>query len=297
MYALGRYKDGRPYYAMRFIKGRSLRQAIEEFYQDEKMNRQERALAMRSFLGNMLDVCDAIYYAHRRGIVHRDIKPSNIMLGEYGETLVVDWGLAKNLGFREQSTTSILPREETLMPASGSSVTETMVGKAIGSPAFMSPEQARGEHDTVEFGSDIYGLGATLFMVLTGKPPVEGSSSQEILSQVRKGALVGPRKIVPSTPKALDAVCMKAMSFEPMDRYQTVRELKRDLERYLADEPVDARRESIGEKTYRAIRRRSWLLPAIVVGFIGVSLLQYGDAAISKGKPHRCVGRFSTTLR
>lgn len=275
VYALGKYKDGRPFYAMRFIKGKSLRQAVNEYHNDEKMSHEERSLAMRSLLGNMLEVCDAIYYAHRRGIVHRDIKPSNIMLGDYGETLVVDWGLAKNLGFREHSTTSIMPGEETLMPTSGSSITQTMVGKAIGSPAFMSPEQARGEHETVEFESDIYGLGATLFMIVTGQAPVEGSSSQEILSMVRKGALVAPRKIKKSVPKALDAICMKAMAFEPIDRYKTVREFKRELERFLAGEPISSYREPLAVRTRRWLRKHPAVTSAMVAALL-LGLCSYG---------------------
>lgn len=269
VYALGRYADGRPYYAMRFIRGRSMRDAIEEFYQDETLSRQDRELGMRSLLGNLIDVCEAVYYAHRRGIVHRDIKPSNIMLGDYGETLVVDWGLAKNLGRRETSTASIVPNERTLMPASGSSVTETMVGRAIGSPAFMSPEQARGEHETVDFASDVYGLGATLYMILTGCPPVEGGNTIEILANVRKGEIDRPRKLDRSIPKSVEAVCMRALSFEAHDRYTSVRDLQRDVERYLADEPVTARHEPWFERCSRTVRKRRWLWPVIVAGFVG----------------------------
>ncbi|MEM8678640.1 MAG: serine/threonine-protein kinase, partial [Planctomycetota bacterium] len=270
VYALGRYADGRPYYAMRFVKGHSLRAAIGKYHNDDSLGRASRALQMRALLGRLVDVCDAVYYAHRRGIVHRDLKPSNIMLGDYGETLVVDWGLAKNLGKRESPTASLLPKEDTLLPAHGSSLSKTMVGKAIGSPAFMSPEQARGEHDSVEFASDIYGLGATLYMILTGRPPVEGKSSAEVLSRVRKGEIDRLRSVDRSIPRPLEAICHKALALEAVDRYPTVRDLRHDLDRFLADEPVTVYQESWLEKGMRVSRRRRWLFPVILVGLLGL---------------------------
>src|SRR5262249_8753409 len=130
----------------------------------------ERALALRQLLTRFVTVCNTIAYAHSRGILHRDLKPANILLGKYGETLVVDWGLAKAIG---RSETHRNAAEATLHPSSGSNVGATQLGKALGTPAYMSPEQAAGRLDRLGPTSDVYSLGATPDTILTGKPPFQ----------------------------------------------------------------------------------------------------------------------------
>src|SRR5205807_6717411 len=143
VYGLGTYGDGRPYYAMRFIKGDSLKEAIDRFHMDEtlKADAGGRSLELRKLLRRFTDVCNAIDYAHSRGVLHRDIKPGNIIVGKHGETLVVDWGLAKPLGRVEPGVKS---GERTLVPSSASGSAETLPGSTLGTPAYMSPEQACG---------------------------------------------------------------------------------------------------------------------------------------------------------
>ena len=146
VYGLGKYPDGRPYYAMRFIRGDTLRDAIDHFHEadlDGDRDPGERTLALRELLGRFVDVCNAIGYAHSRGILHRDIKPGNIMLGNFGETLVVDWGLAKSIEAPDLASTS----EKPLVSRSGGGSSPTMLGSAVGTPQFMSPEQAAGRLD------------------------------------------------------------------------------------------------------------------------------------------------------
>jgi serine/threonine protein kinase len=153
VYGLGQYADGRPFYAMRFVKGDSLKDAIERYHKADAKGADagERALEFRRLLGRFIDVCNAIAYAHSRGVLHRDLKPGNVMLGQYGETLVVDWGLAKPLGHREKSISG----EQTFQPSSGSGYAATQMGSAVGTPAYMSPEQAAGRLDELGPTSDV----------------------------------------------------------------------------------------------------------------------------------------------
>src|SRR5262249_13263631 len=150
----------------------------------------ERALALRQLLRRFVDVCNAIAYAHSRGVLHRDLKPGNVMLGKFGETLVVDWGLAKARA-REDSSPPQRPAQVTndvpRIPHSGSGIAETVAGRAVGTPAYMSPEQAEGKVDQLSSATDIYSLGATLYCLLTGRPPVEGDDAGEVLRKVQRG--------------------------------------------------------------------------------------------------------------
>ena len=181
-------------------------------------------------------------------MIHRDIKPANIIVGKYGETLVVDWGLAKAVGRADPSA-----GEQTLAPSSGGS-SETLPGSALGTPAYMSPEQARGELNRLGPRSDVYSLGATLYCLLTGKPPFEGDDIGEILRAVQEGRFPRPSQHDPALDKALEAICLKAMANEPEDRYATPKALADDLDRWMADEPVTAWREPFSRRARRWAR-------------------------------------------
>ncbi len=262
VYGLGNYADGRPYYAMRFIRGDSLKEAIAGFHSDESLKQDpgKRMLALRGLLGRLIDVCNAIGYAHARGVLHRDIKPSNIILGNHGETLVVDWGLAKAMGHHEPSGTD----ERTLRPSSGSGSADTLPGSAIGTPAYMSPEQAVGDVDHIGPPSDVYSLGGTLYCLLTGRTAHEGKDFGTILRDIHKGNFPAPRKLDASIPPALEAVCLKAMATRPEDRYPSCRALADDLECWLADEAVSAWREPWPVRARRWASRRRTLVTVAV---------------------------------
>jgi serine/threonine-protein kinase len=272
IYALDWDGHGRPYYAMRFVRGGSLKEASERFHAvDWPMSAPgERSLELRKLVRRFLDVCNAIDYAHSRGVVHRDIKPSNIVVGMHGETLVVDWGLAKTLG-RTASGDSAEDRPLVLSLVSESA--ETLPGLALGTPSFMSPEQAVGALERIGPACDIYGLGATLYCLLTGRAPFEGASVDAVLRSVRAGVFPPPRRVDRSIPQALEAICLKAMALEPQDRYPTARALAEDIERWMADEPVSARREPVAERVVRAMRRRRTTMTAaaaaMVVALVG----------------------------
>src|SRR6516165_1568386 len=220
VYGLGTYGDGRPYYAMRFIRGDSLKEAIDRFHKDEalKSNPGRRSLELRKLLRRFTDVCNAIDYAHSRGVLHRDIKPGNIIVGKHGETLVVDWGLAKARGRSDATEPS---DERPLMPASASGSAETLPGSALGTPAYMSPEQARGDLENLGPRSDVYSLGATLYCLLTGRPSVENDDVGAVLRAVQKGEFAPPRKLDPTIERALEAICRKAMALKSCDRYSS----------------------------------------------------------------------------
>ncbi len=194
VYGLGHTSDGRPFYAMRFIKGNSLKEAIRQFHQAEKQSQRnsgQSTLELRELLGRFIDACDAVAYAHSRRVLHRDIKPGNILLGKYGETLVVDWGLAKALD--QPEVDSPIERSELpLKPASGSALEPTQAGSAVGSPAYMSPEQAAGQLDLLGPWSDVYGFGATLYHLLTGQAPCEAEPVAEVYREILAGGDPSP---------------------------------------------------------------------------------------------------------
>jgi serine/threonine protein kinase len=273
VYALGTYDGGRPYYAMRFVRGDSLREAIEQFHARDwpKRDRGRRSLELRQLLRRFLDVCNAIEYAHSRGVLHRDIKPGNIIVGKHGETLVIDWGLAKPIGGSEPDAKAA---ERTLRPFSSSRSADTQMGAALGTPAYMSPEQARGDVDALGPTTDVYSLGATLHFLLTGRTPFDGSDVGEVLRKVLKGALLPPRKLDRTIPRALEAITLKAMALWPSDRYPSARALADDVDRWLGDEPVSAyRHEELSDQLARWMRRNraGTLATALVLVTITVS--------------------------
>ncbi|MGI8980216.1 MAG: tetratricopeptide repeat protein [Pirellulaceae bacterium] len=288
VYGLGAYPDGRPFYAMRFIRGKSLKEAIEKFHEgaggsglgagekasggrkppgnsaSSKYSPTEENLELRKLLQRLIDVCEAMDYAHSRGVLHRDLKPGNIMLGKFGETLVVDWGLAKPLG---KSPTPVLEQQPTDTTLGLSSLPEaalhpstsgsepTLLGSALGTPAFMSPEQAQGRLDLLGPASDVFSLGAILYQILTGQPPYTAATKDDVLHKAQIGDYPAPRTLRRGIPPSLEAICLKALAPLSPNRYPTCRALAQDLERFLADEPVTARRDSIAERLSRLSRR------------------------------------------
>jgi serine/threonine-protein kinase len=293
VYGLGQYRDGRPYYAMRFIRGESLKEAIARFHPPRpgaddstspeatpaspeaqtRADSSSRELELHKLLRRFIDVCNAMGYAHVRGVIHRDLKPANIMLGPFGETLVVDWGLAKPLdrdtdepvgaserrraaapsGTAEPGTGRLRP-----MSASGS-MYEVLFGSTVGTPHYMSPEQANSREELTP-ASDIYSLGATLYCILAGRSPFTERDLKPLLDKVRRGDFLPPRQVNPAVPPALDAVCRKAMAVRPADRYATAGELAEDVEHWMADEPVSAYPEPWTARAARWARRHRTLV-------------------------------------
>jgi eukaryotic-like serine/threonine-protein kinase len=259
VYGLGRHADGRPFYAMRFVRGETLKEASDRFHAaGSGTPPRERRLALRQLLTRFVAVCNTLAYAHSRGVLHRDLKPANILLGEYGETLVVDWGLAKATAQPDGEQTEQGPG----LAARVREDSATEVGNVLGTPAYMSPEQAEGRPDRLGPASDVYSLGATLYHVLTGRPPFSGSAASDTLARVRRGDFPPPRRVRPEVPAALEAVCLKAMARRPEDRYGSALELAAEVEHWLADEPVSALREPWTARLGRWARRHRTLVAA-----------------------------------
>jgi len=250
VYGVGRYDDGRLYYAMRFIHGETLRSAILQHFQRMRLQTtSQKELAQRQLLSRFVSVCHTIHFAHSRGVLHRDLKPDNIMLGEYGETLVVDWGLARVLDGDDTDSDGA-----TYLKPVGD-FDQTVHGHAHGTPGYMSPEQAQGKTAELAPPTDIYGLGATLFSLLTGEPPFREKTTDATLAKVLTGDFEPPRKRRPEIPRMLEAICLKAMQLDPASRYATAADLARDIECFLADEPIAAREDTLIEILNRCSRR------------------------------------------
>ncbi len=275
VYGMGTYANGRPFYAMRFIKGDSLKEAIDRFHGEagrvsagrhsaESRGADATPLAFRRLLRRFHDVCNAIDYAHSRGVLHRDIKPGNVIVGAYGETLVVDWGLAKATGQTDPGEAS---GEQPLAPSSASGSAETLPGRALGTPSYMSPEQAEGDLEHLGPRSDVYSLGATLYYLLTGRPPFEGELGA-VLSAVKRGEFTQPRQVDATVDQALEAICLKAMALRPAERYASPKALADDLERWMADEPVSAWREPLSRRGRRWAKRHRTAVTATAVALL-----------------------------
>ena len=269
VYSLGSDRHGRPFYAMRFIEGQDLDRAIKSFHaEDATAGRDpgQRAFALRQLLRRFIDVCNVVAYAHSRGVLHRDLKPANILLGPYGETLVVDWGMAKLV----DGTLALAKiHEPTPRQAAEETWDKTQQGTILGTIPYMSPEQAGG--DAPGTASDVYSLGATLYHIITGRPPIEKDESYAMLRRARQGEIKPPRQVNPRVPPALAAVCQKAMSIDPNDRYHSPRALADEIEHWLADEPVTAWTEPWLVRSRRWIRRHRTPFAAVAAGLaVGV---------------------------
>jgi eukaryotic-like serine/threonine-protein kinase len=254
VYGLGCYTDGRPYYAMRFIEGETLKQAVERFHGaiGTPQGAGERELAFRRLLRSFIDACNAVAYAHSRGVVHRDLKPDNIMLGRFGETLVVDWGIAKLIADFEDLPTS-LSRED----APIDELSLTRPGSAIGTPQYMSPEQTSGDLMRVDQASDVYGLGATLYCLLVGHGPFSSGDVADVLHRVSRGVFPAPRRLRRTIDATLEAICLKAMAVKPENRHATALALAGEIEVWLAEVSYRSEHERALHEAKRSLARLS----------------------------------------
>lgn len=274
VYSVGQDSAGRLCYAMRYLEGETLAEACQSLRLLEAQNKSlEAAIKLRRLLISFISVCRTIAYAHSRGVIHRDIKPLNILLGYYGEAFVLDWGLAKQLTDEARSCPQSVQAARQMPPPS--CIVDDVVtldGMIVGTPTYMSPEQTR-SLDSAGIASDVYSLGATLFTILTGQPPVSEEHWHRLMERIRNGHIDSPRGLVPSISRALEAICLKSLALEPADRYQSALELADDLERYLADQAVMAFQENLWQRFIRSTRRHRVLTLSITLCLVTLSLV------------------------
>lgn len=247
-----------PFYTMRLVEGKTLREVIlcqQEARESEGRSRRDQV----NLLNILTTVCQTVAYAHSQGVVHRDLKPDNIVVGDYGEIFVLDWGLAKVI-----DEPTVMADETVIAPVTTSTETnragKTLAGTRIGTPAYMAPEQAAGATDQIGLPTDVYGLGTILFEILTGQPPHQATDTDQLIQQIQQGPTPAARTLNASAAPALEAICCKAMSKNPSQRYASALDLRNEIQSWIADEPVECYRDSWWDRCSRWTRRHRRLI-------------------------------------
>jgi PAS domain S-box-containing protein len=241
--------SGQPFYTMRLVRGRTLTEASEAFHA-RRRHGQAGPLELVALLSAFVAACNTIAYAHSRRVLHRDLKGENVILGDFGEVVVLDWGLAKRLDDAEEADATA--PTAALKPESAG---HTVEGDVIGTPAYMAPEQAAGRPDLIDHRTDIYGLGAILYEILTGQPPFTGTNSLEVIIKAARDEPARPRELWPEVPAALEATCLRALARDPANRHPTAAHLAREVQTW---------QEVQRRQAEDALRRQTEILQSIL---------------------------------
>ena len=278
IYQLGiEESTGKSFYVMRFLGKTTLHDAIME-YHERRVEGNDDPMLIRRLLDDFVNVCQALGHAHSRHVIHRDLKPENIAIDSFGQVIVIDWGIAKVVG-------EVNPGESRgKFDSAEISSESTMHGQVLGTPLYMAPEQAAGRVDDLDERTDIYGLGAILFAILTGSAPHEGAREQsqatgarDMLSAITSRPTPNPLEVDSKVDAALAAICCKAMARKQYARYQSAMKLAEDVQRWMAGEPVSAQREKFAHRVKRWIRHHQvWsqvIAACVIITIVAASTL------------------------
>jgi WD40 repeat protein len=273
----GRWPSGAPFFAMKLVEGHSLAQEIK------LRRRLEKRLEL---LSTVIAVAEAMAYSHTEGVIHRDLKPHNVLLGPFGETVVIDWGLAKDLrevGEEEDATPPALPRSE------GYATTD---GAVMGTPAYMPPEQAFG--DPVDERADVYSLGAILYHVLSGSPPYVREGIDDVIERVRQGPPTPLEVVEPDAPAELVAIVTKAMAYRMEDRYRTAQQMAEELRNYATGRLVSAYAYGPWDYLARWVHRNRAAFVTALLGVLllaGVGVYSYRSILVERDRAEEALAR------
>jgi serine/threonine-protein kinase len=259
------------YFTMKKVQGEDLKEILDKL--DGNPAFYESSYPLNFLLEVFLSVCNGVAFAHSKGVIHRDLKPANIMIGEFGEVLVLDWGLVKNIGEEDEgSGSSIHLRMDEFDIGS-----QTLEGAVSGTPNYMAPEQAEGRIGDIDIHSDIYSLGAILYHILARCPPFEKTQLRRLLGNVKAGIYDPPRKRRPelNIPKELEAICLKAMSRHPLNRYLSVEKLAQDIRNYIGNFEVTAYKATRLERFWRTCKRNP-VKSSVVAAVCSALVLAFG---------------------
>ena len=260
---VGRLADGRFFYVMKLVRGKSL----------EKWGRESHSLP--TLLRSFQKICEAVSFAHARGVIHRDLKPDNVMIGPFGEALVMDWGVAKSLDriAAGEASEDRNPGSPGRPDRRGTApVRRTIDGAIIGTPAYMAPEQARGEVGRMNERTDVYGLGSILYFLLSGRAPFEAGSPEGTLRRVLEERPVPLRRLKRDVPRALEAICDRALAADPEDRHSSAQELADEIDRFLGGLPVLSHSENLLERAARFVGNNKMLV-GLIAAYLAMRLI------------------------
>jgi PAS domain S-box-containing protein len=271
--------ERRPFYVMRFVRGRTLSDAVHSYHVN-RLNRREDPLEFIALLTAFAAVCNAVAYAHSRHVLHRDLKGDNVILGDFGEVIVLDWGLAKLVGQPDESES----RPVQTAPQSAQDAGLTVQGEVMGTPGYMAPEQAAGRLNEIDQRTDVFGLGAIFYEILTGRPPFVGRDTLEVLQQAVRGEPALPRELWPEVPAALEEICLKAMAKDPLQRYFSASGLAQEVQRW-----QDVQRRQAED----ALRQQTIILRSILNSMSEGVLVADADGKLIHVNPaaERMIGR------